>query len=190
MSHPPGEPSEPAQAWGSVRRVREPVAWALLVLAAIIVLVSACQLFNLAGARIPVVPGPVPSSAFALRASSVVPQFIEAIVIVPPVLSVVVVAFCGGLTEHSRQVVRAAAVVQAVTFVLGLISLAGAAASHTRPGSWFILEASGLAMVLTALIFTGAVMWSGELRAPVPRIQGHWDDDEESEDEPDPGEHH
>ncbi|MGB6454150.1 MAG: hypothetical protein WBH47_06620 [Streptosporangiaceae bacterium] len=127
MSHQLGEevPSETAQAWDSVRRVREPVAWTLLVLTAIIVLVSACQLFNLAGAKVPVVPSPAPVSAFALRASAVVGQFFPAIVIAPPVLSVVLVAFSGGLTEHARQVVQTAAVVQAVAFVLGVISLAG-----------------------------------------------------------------
>ena len=190
MSDQLGEdvPSETAQAWDTVRRIREPVAWALLVLAAIIVLVSACQLFNLAGAKIPVVLGPAPVSAFALRASSVLPQFIEAIVIAPPVLAVVLVAFSGGLTEHARQVVQTTAVVQAVTFVLGVVSLAGATASHTRPGSWFILVAPGVAIVLTALIFTAAVMWSRELRALAPRLRD-LEDDEDFEDDPDLGEH-
>ena len=152
-------------------------------------LVSACQLFNLAGAKIPVVLSPVPVSAFALRASSAAPQFIAAIVIAPPVLSVVLVAFSGGLTDHARQVVKAAAVVQAVTFVLGVISLADAAASHTRPASWFLLEAPGVAMVLTALIFTGAVLWSRELRSLAPRFQDLGDDDEDFEDDPAVGEH-
>jgi hypothetical protein len=36
-------PSETVQARGSVRRVREPVAWALLAVTAIAVLVSACS---------------------------------------------------------------------------------------------------------------------------------------------------
>ena len=183
-------PSGTVHAWDTVRRVREPVAWALLVLAAIIVLVSACQLFNLAGAKIPVVPSQVPVSAFALRASSVAPQFIEAIVIAPPVLSVVLVAFCGGLTERARQVVQTAAAVQAVTFALGVISLAGGAASHTRPGSWFIVEAPGVALVLTALIFTGAVLSSREVRALAPRLLDLGDDDEDFPDDPALGEHY
>ncbi len=130
------------------------------------------QLFNLAGAKIPGVLSPVPVSAFALRASFVVAQFIAAMVIAPPVLSVVLVAFSGGLTEHARQVVKTAAVVQAVTFVLGVISRAGTAASHTRPASWFLLAAPGVALVLTALIFTGAVLWSRELRSLAPRFLG------------------
>jgi hypothetical protein len=190
MSQQLGEdvPAEMPQAWDTVRRVREPVAWALLVLTAIIVLVSACQLFNLAGARIPVVLGSAPASAFALRASAVAPQFIDpAIVIAPPALSIVLVAFSGGLTEHARQAVQTAAVVQAVAFVLGVISLAGAAASHVRPGTWFLLVTPDLAMVLTALIFTGAVLWSRELRSLAPRFQNFGDDNEDFEDDASPG---
>jgi hypothetical protein len=208
-----GAPSETVQAWDTVRRVREPVAWTLLALTAIILLVSACQLFNLAGARIPVpsparavsgaapvpagsspapVPvgsGPAPVSAFALRASVVAPQFIAVVVQALPVLAVVLVAFCGSLSEHARQVVQTAAVVLAVAFVLGLISLACAAGAHVRPGSWFILEAAGLAITATALIFTGAVMWSRPFRALVPRFYDLGDDEEGFEDDRALGEH-
>jgi len=217
-----------AQAWDTVRRVREPIAWALLALTAIIVLVSACQLFDLAGAKIPVSspapahavhlvgpapapgqvgpapapgqvgpssapvpagPSPVPVSAFALRASAVAPQFIDAAVQAMPVLAVVLVAFCGGLTERARQVIQTAAVVLAAAFVLGLISLEGAADSHTRPGTWFFLEVPGLAITATALIFTGAVMWSRPFRMLAPQFQGLGDDGQDFEDDPDFGEH-
>ena len=217
------ETSETAPAWDTVRRVREPVAWALLALTAIIVLVSACQLFNLAGAKIPVpsavatvsraaspvpagsspapgpvgplpAPGPVgplpaPVSAFALRASAVAPQFIDAAVQAMPVIAVILVVFCGGLTERARQVIQSAAVVLAAAFLLGLISLESAAGSHTRPGTWFILESAGLAITATALIFTGAVMWSQQFRLLAPRFQGSGDDDEDFEDGPDFGAH-
>jgi hypothetical protein len=203
-------PPETAPAWDSVRWLREPIAWTLLALTAIIVLVSACQLFNLAGARIPVagpvpvsssaVPVPVgpspapvpvsppaPVSAFSLRASAVAPQFIQPVVQALPVLAVVLVAFIGGLTERARQVVQTAAVVLAVAFGLGLISLAGAADTHLRPGSWFILEASGLAITVTALIFTSAVMWSRPFRSLAPRFYDPGDDEEGFEDDPEIG---
>jgi hypothetical protein len=210
---PAGEvPSETAKAWDTVRRIREPIAWALLALTAIILLLSACQLFNLADAKIPIAspppvassaqpvpvgsspapvpsgPSPAPVSAFALRASAVAPQFIQVVVQALPVLSVVLVAFCGGLTERARQVAQTAAVLLAAAFVLGLISLEGAASSHTRPGTWFILEAAGLAITATALFFTGAVMWSRELRSLAPGFQD-LGDDEDFEDDPDFGEH-
>jgi hypothetical protein len=217
-----GVPSETVQAWGTVRRVREPAAWTLLALTAIIVLVSACQLFNLAGARIPVAssapavsrtvpvrvgsspapvsvgsspapvpagPRPAPVSAFALRASVVAPQFIDAVVQALPVLAVVLVVFSGGLTERARQVVRTAAAVLAAAFVLGLISLAGAAGAHVRPGTWFILEAAGLAITATALTFTGAVMWSRPFRSLAPRFHDLGDDEEGFEYDLDLGEH-
>ncbi|HXB47224.1 MAG TPA: hypothetical protein VNW50_05625 [Streptosporangiaceae bacterium] len=207
------ETSETAHAWDSVRWVREPLAWTLLALAAIIVLVSACQLFNLAGAKIPVAipapavssaapvpvgsspapgpvgPGPAPVSAFALRASAVAPQFINFGVQVMPALAVVLVAFCGGLTERARQVVQTAAVVLAAAFLLGVISLEGAAGSHTRPGTWFFLEVPGLAITATALAFTGVVLWSRPFRLLAPRFQDLGDDDEDYEDDPDFGGH-
>jgi len=131
----------------------------------------------------------VPVSAFDLRASSVAPQFIDAAVQAMPVLAVVLVAFCGGLTKRARQVIQTAAVVLAAAFVLGLISLEGAAASHTRPGTWFFLEVPGLAITATALIFTGAVMWSRPFRLLAPGLHDLGDDDEDFDDDPDFGEH-
>ena len=106
MSDQLGEdvPAETAQAWDSVRRVREPVAWILLVVTAIWVLVSAWQLFGLPGAPVPAAarsvavpvgapvpvaahstavpvgapvthaPSPVAVTTFGLRASVVAPQ--------------------------------------------------------------------------------------------------------------------
>jgi hypothetical protein len=187
MSDYPGAdaPSETTQAWDIVRRVREPVAWALLVITTVIVLVSAAQLFAMAGATIPTPPGPAPS-AFALRASAVAPQFVGVFVIALPVLSVILVAFSGGLTDHARQVLQAAAVVLAVALLFGVISLAGAVGSQ-RPGTWFILEAAGLAITATALVFTAAVTESQAVRSLAPRFADLGDDDEDLEDDSDFG---
>jgi hypothetical protein len=64
-------PPETARAWDSVRRVREPLAWALLVIAAIAVLVSAWQLFGLPGA--PVATGPSPVAVVSAAPVTVAP---------------------------------------------------------------------------------------------------------------------
>jgi hypothetical protein len=53
------------------------------------------------------------------------PQTFSWYVVASPVLSVVLVAFSGGLTNHARQVLKAAAAVQAGTLILGVVSLAG-----------------------------------------------------------------
>jgi len=179
-------PPSGSRARGLVARPYR-AAWALLVLAAVIVLVSAGQLFNLPGARLPVVGGPAPS-AFALRASAVTPQFISAELVALPVLAVVLVAFSGGLTEHARQMLQTTAAVQAFTLVLGVISLAGAAGSQ-RPGTWFILETAGLAVVATALIFTTAVTRSPAVHSLAPRFEDLGDDDEDFDDDSDIGDH-
>jgi hypothetical protein len=61
-------PPETAQAWDSARRVREPIAWALLVIAAIAVLVSAWQLLGLPGDGLP--GGPVASAVSSAPVTS------------------------------------------------------------------------------------------------------------------------
>lgn len=134
-------PSETAQAWDSVRRVREPLAWTLLVVMAIAVLVSAWQLFGLPGTSVPSpVPVTVRSSApvrscapvptgpssvavttFGLRASAVAPQFVTGGIVTLTVASVILVAFAGGPTERARQVVQAAVSILAVALGLGVV---------------------------------------------------------------------
>ena len=119
MSDQPGEdvPPEAAQAWDSVRRIREPVAWTLLAITAIAVLVSAWQLFGLPGNGMPagpvatsapvtgapspvavtpntpvtIAPNPVPVTpgTFGFRASAVATQFVAGGIFTLPVLSVI-----------------------------------------------------------------------------------------------------
>jgi membrane protein YdbS with pleckstrin-like domain len=78
------------------------------------------------------------------------------------VLSVVLVAFSGGLTNHARQVLKAAAAVQVGTLILGVVSLAGivGATAVSQTASSYISQAAGLAIAATALIFTVAVIRS------------------------------
>jgi hypothetical protein len=192
MSDQLGEavPSETAQAWESVRRVREPIAWTLLAITAIAVLVSAWQLFGLpgapvpaaarpvavhatapVGAPVPAAPAPVAVTTFGLRASVVAPQFVTGGIVLLPVLSVLLVAFAGGLTDRARPVVQTAVAIQAVTLGLGVLSWLGALGGHLRPGVWFIFDAIDLAAVAAALIFTVAVLRSRALRPLTPRFQ-------------------
>lgn len=209
-------PPEFARPWDSLRWLREPLAWTLLALAALIVVVSACQLFHLAGATIPVAqpvaatssapagavpvgstpppspapaaPSPSPVSIFSLRASSVAPQFSDAAVQGLPVLAVILAAFGGGIAERARQVVQAAAVVLAAAFVLSVISLGGASSAHVRPGTWYVLQAIGLAITAVALAFTGAVLWSGPFRTLGLRFNDLVNDEDGYADDPDFGE--
>ena len=198
MSDQLGEeaPAETAQAWDSVRRVREPVAWILLVVTAIWVLVSAWQLFGLPGAPVPVpaaarsvavsvgapvthTPSPVPVTTFGLRASAVAPQFVAGGIFVLPVLAVILVAFAGGLTGRARQVVQAAVAIQAVALALGVLSWLGALGGHMRQGVWFIFDAADLAAVAAALIFTVAVLRSRALRPLTSQPEDFGEDDED-----------
>lgn len=185
-------PSETAQAWDSVRRLREPVAWTLLVLTAIGLLIGAWQLFGMPGTP-PItapgpVPGPVPVASFALRAAVVAPQFVAGGIFLLPILSVVLVAFTGGLTDRARQVVQTAISIQAVTLGLGLLSWLAALGAHVRPGIWFISDLTDLAIVATGLIFTAAMRRSQALRLPLPQFEVFPEDDEDSGEDEDFGE--
>ena len=194
-------PSETAQAWDTVRRVREPIAWTLLVLTAIGVLISAWELLGLPGTPVLI---PVPVTTFAIRASAVAPQFVALGIVTLPVLSVILVAFTGGLTDRARQVVRTAISILAVALGLGVLSWLGALGAHTpapvasqvqvsgpvpvaspvqvsrpvpvggsplRPGIWFIADATELAVAAAALVFTVAVFRSQALRSPTSQLK-------------------
>jgi hypothetical protein len=181
-------PAETARAWDSVRQVREPVAWILLVVTAVWVLVSAWQLFGLPGAPVPVpatarsvavpvgapvthAPSPVAVTTFGLRASALAPQFVAGGVFVLPVLAVILVAFAGGLTGRARQVVQAAVTIQAVALGLGVLSWLGALGGHMRQGVWFIFDATDLAAMAAALIFTVAVLRARAMRPLTPQSE-------------------
>jgi hypothetical protein len=203
MSDQLGEdaPSETAQAWDSVRRVREPIAWTLLVLTAILVLISAWELLGLPGTP---VLSPVPVTTFAIRASVVAPQFVALGIVALPVLSVILVAFTGGLTGRAREVVQTAISILAVALGLGVLSWLGALGARTpapvasrapvsvpdpvsspapvsspvlvggsplRPGIWFIADATELAVVAAALVFTVTVIRSQALRSPTSQVK-------------------
>src|SRR6185369_11784581 len=200
MSDQLGEevPTDTAQAWDSVLRVREPLAWALLVIAAIAVLVSAWQLFGLPGAPVPTpprpvavvapvapgapvphAPSPVAVTTFGLRASVVAPQFVAGGIFTLPVLSVILVAFAGGLTDRARQVVQTAVSILAVALGLGVVSWLGALGAHVRQGVWFIFDATDLAAMAAALVFTVAVLRSRALRPLTPQLMDFGEDDED-----------
>jgi len=192
---------ETAQAWDSARRLREPVAWTLLAVAAIGLLIGAWELFSLPGAphiAVPVtvsVPTSAPThgvgaattsgfrgaTSLGIRASTVAPQFVAAYLFALPIVSVILVAFAGGLTVRARQVVETALGIQIVTLGLGLLSWFGALGAHLRAGIWFIADASELAIVAAGLIFIVAVRHSRALRLPTPQLKGFPEDDEDYE---------
>jgi len=105
-------------------------------------------------------------TSFGWRASAVAPQVAAGGIFTLPVLSVILVAFAGGLTDRARRVVQTAISVLAVALGLGVLSWLGALGAHLRPGVWFIFDATDLAAMAAALTFTVAVLRSQPLRPP------------------------
>jgi hypothetical protein len=171
-------PPEAVQAWDSVRRVREPLAWTLLALAAIGLVISAWELFGLPGAPVIGAGGPVRETTFAYRAAAEAPGFVAVGIIALPVLAVILVAFAGGLTDRARQVVRTAVWIQVVALGLGVLSLLGALGLRSLPGIWFIADTRDIAFAAAALVFTAAVSRSQPLRPPDLQFQDLEDDDD------------
>jgi hypothetical protein len=67
----------------------------------------------------------------------VAPQFVAGGIFTLPVLSVILVAFAGGLTVRARQVVQTAISLLAVALGLGVLSWLAALGAHSQPGVWF-----------------------------------------------------
>jgi hypothetical protein len=127
------------------------------------------------------VPGPSPVSvtSFGFRAAATAPQFV-AVGMSLPVLSVILVAFTGGLTDRARQVVQTAIWILAIDLGLGVLSWLGTFGTHLRPGIWFVEQARFLAIAAVALIFTVAVSRSKALRPPALAVGA--DDEDFTED--------
>ena len=122
---------------------------------------------------VPVTPGvppaaasrPVAAGSFGFRASAVAMQFAAGGIVTLTVLSVILVAFAGGLTDRARPVVQTAVSVLAVALGLGVVTWIAALGARTRPGVWFVFDAADLAAVAAALIFAVAVLRSRALRS-------------------------
>jgi hypothetical protein len=170
-------PLRAALPWDGVRRAREPIAWALLVLTAIGLLIGLWELFGLRGTEI---TGPVPYP-FAFRASVIGPQFVALDIVALPVLSVILVAFTGGLTDHARQVVHAAVFMQAVALGLGMVCWLAALGAPLQPGVGFVANGRELAIAAVALIFTAVVNGSQALQPLMP-FEDFRDDEEDDSD--------
>lgn len=182
---------EPAgvRPWETVLRLREPVALALLVLAALGVLLSAGQLFNVHGAAVPPPASPngqVALTTFAYRSAVIEPQFADFGLTTLPVIAVILVIFAGGMTRRARQVVQTAITVQSVAIVLGIVSWLAATTTHNlRPGIWFVFEAVDLLVLAVSLVFIIGVRLSPALQRPTPQYQADLDDDDLDEEDED-----
>jgi hypothetical protein len=115
---------------------------------------------------------------FALQAAVVATQFVAGGIFLLPILSVVLVAFAGGLTDRARPVVQTAISLQVITLGLGVLSWLSAQGANLRPSIWFVSDATELAIVATGLVSTAAVRRSQALRPPMPQFEDFPEDDE------------
>ncbi|MGO9080240.1 MAG: hypothetical protein ACLQDY_14545 [Streptosporangiaceae bacterium] len=60
-----------------------------------------------------------------------------------------------------------------------MLSWLGALGAHTRPGIWFIADATVLAVAAAALVFTVAVIRSQALRSLTSQLKDFGEDDED-----------
>lgn len=156
--------------WENARRVREPVAWILLVITAIGLVIGAWTLFGLPGGPIRLPNGQLLASPgesfFHLRALSAVSDFVASPMTGLPVLAVVLVTLAGGLTERAGRVALTAVSLQCAALGLGLISFFGALGTGSSPGAWFYISEAGLlGLAAAGLILTGSMLRSSALRA-------------------------
>ena len=162
--------------WDNAGRVREPVAWILLISATVDI---ALGLWTLAG-----LPGGPYSGDGALqtRALLAVNYFSGIYAAILPILAVLLVTFADGPTRRAGQLITAAAGVQALAVGLSVISLAIAAQGGEQPAgphapagavseslqisNWtYVSQGRAIALVAAGLILSLAILRSPAVRA-------------------------
>jgi len=147
-----------------LRRVREYVAWLLLVAALVLVVVGAWQFLNLPGS-----PGGSSFGSaglsFAERGQETVGSLAAVDVTLLPVAAVLLAALAGRPVPRARRLVLTAVVIQAVALALAVIAWGAALPSS---GGWFPLTAAVDLVVAGA----GLILSVTVLRAPVLRHAG------------------
>jgi hypothetical protein len=162
--------------WDNARRVREPIAWILLIIATVGIALGIWTLAGLPG-------GPsIGDGVVQTRALLAVNYFSGVYPALLPVLAVLLVAFAGGLTRRAGQLITAAAGVQALAVGLAVVSLviesqggeqpagphapAGAVSETTQISNWtYISQGSAIALVAAGLILILAILRSPAVRA-------------------------
>jgi hypothetical protein len=151
---PFGRHAEDAVEWENARRVREPVAWILIILTCIGLLIGFWTLVGLPGAPI------ARPTTFHVRAGSAVNEFVGMDTTLLPVFAVLLVTIAGGVTERAGRVMLVAVTVQSLAFGLGLISLVGSLGPGNF-GVWFYLsDVRLLGLAAAGLILTSALYLS------------------------------
>src|SRR5215469_17409283 len=103
--------------WDNARRVREPIAWILLLIVTVGMAMGFWTLVGLPG-------GPYSGdNVVEPRALLAVNYFCDVYAAILPILAVLLVTFAGGLTRRAGRLITAAAGVQALAVGLGVISL-------------------------------------------------------------------
>lgn len=161
--------------WANARRVREPIAWILLIIAAAGIALGICTLVGLPGL-------PYSGNAVQVRALLAMNYFADVYAAILPILAVLLVTFAGGLIKRAGQLITVAAGVQALAVGLGVISLviasqggsqpvgphgpAGAVSETTQISNWdYFSPGRGIAVVAAGLIVSLAILRSSAVRA-------------------------
>jgi hypothetical protein len=162
--------------WDNARRVREPIAWILLIIATVGI---AMGLWTLAG--LPGGPYSGDNAILGSRALLAENYFSNVYPALLPIIAVLLVTFAGGLTRRAGQLITAAAGVQALAVGLAVISLVMAAQGGSQPvgppapagetvttqiSAWtYVGAGSGIALVAAGLILSLAILRSPAVRA-------------------------
>lgn len=162
--------------WDNARRVREPIAWILLIMVTVGIALGIWTLAGLPG-------GPsIGDGVIQVRALLALNYFGDVYAVILPILAVLLVTFAGGLTKRAGRLITAAAGVQALAVGLGVISFviesqsgsqpagprapAGAVSETTQISNWtYISQGRAIALVAAGLILSLAILRSPAVRA-------------------------
>jgi hypothetical protein len=157
--------------WDNARRVREPIAWILLIIVTVGMALGVWTLAGLPGAPT------IGDGVVQTRALLAVNYFSDVYAAILPILAVLLVTFAGGLTKQAGRLITVAAGVQALAVALGVISLviasqdgiepagphapAGAVSESIQISNWdYLSDGRGIAVVAAGLIVSLAILRS------------------------------
>jgi hypothetical protein len=168
--------------WENARRVREPIAWMLLIIVTVGLALGIWTLTGLPGGPI------IGDRVVQARALLAMNYFGDVYAAILPMLAVLLVTFAGGPTKRAGRLITAAAGVQALAVGLGIISLVIETQGGSQPAGphapasvvtatiqisnlTYVSQGRGIALVAAGLILSLAILRSPAVRSVAGSLQ-------------------
>ncbi len=144
--------------WEQARRMRQPLAWVLLGVAAVEILTGVYAVLGLPGGLPPGIDGG--TQDFQFRATAELAVFAGLPETVLPVIAVVIVTLAGGATARARDVTTVAALLLGGSLGFGAICWLSELAGNARSSWGVVTDLAALCIPAAGSVFVVAMLVS------------------------------